>query len=184
MQNIQSRYDGVAKFLHWTIALLIISEYLIGLTIDTFGWKWLHIQVGFLILLCVLLRVIWRITHQYPAMDASLSKHNQFLAHAGHGVLYLLMLAIPLTGVTVVVTKGLAFNIWGIHVSPLMAPINYDTRHMIKEIHEYMAHIIIIMAALHALAALMHQFVHGHKILSRMLPTKLANIIEGKHDSK
>lgn len=184
MSEIQNRYDSVARSLHWIVALLIISEYLIGLSIDTFDCKWLHIQVGVLILLFVLLRVLWRLTHKYPAMDSSLSKSNQLIAHLGHLALYALMLAIPLTGLTVVIAKGNNFNIWGIDIAPLMSPMEYHKRHTIKEIHEYMAHGIIIMAGLHALAALMHQFVHKHPILSRMLPKKLADIIEGKNVGK
>jgi cytochrome b561 len=44
--EIQQGYSRVAKSLHWLIALLIFSEYFIGITLSTTGWKWLHFQVG------------------------------------------------------------------------------------------------------------------------------------------
>jgi cytochrome b561 len=184
MDNVRENYDSVARTLHWVMALFIVSEYLIGLTIDTFGWKWLHIQVGMLILFLIILRVFWRTTHNYPKMDSHLSRFNQILAHAGHMLLYVLMLAIPTTGLVVVITKGVSFNIFGINISPLMSPMEYHQRHLIKVFHVYMAHTIIILAGLHALAALMHQFIHQRPILSRMLPAKLADIIENKNSGK
>lgn len=181
MKEVAVRYSAVARALHWGVAFAIIAEYLIGLSIDTFGWKNLHLQLGFLILLLVSLRIVWRLTHRYPQFDDSLSRFNSIAAHAGHGVLYLLTLIIPLLGVVLVVTKGKAFNVLGIPFEPLMTPMTYQTRHTIKLVHVYLAHTIIIIAAGHALMALLHQFVYKHPILSRMLPEKFADIIEGKN---
>lgn len=185
MDSIRQDYDGVAKFFHWTVALLIISEYLIGISLDYLPLKWLHIDIGILIVLFILLRIIWRITHKYPAMDSSLSKPNQIIAHLGHLALYGLMILITTLGLIVLFGKNVPVNVFGLTVPPLLSnAMPYDNRHMIKEIHGFLAHCIIIMAALHALAALMHQFVHKHPILVRMLPSKLANAIENKNVSK
>jgi cytochrome b561 len=185
MSDLSSvRYNLVARSLHWSLAFLIVMEYLIGLTMGDFGIKWLHLQLGYAILIVVVVRIVWRITHKAPAMDSSLSRVNQILAHSGHGVLYILMLAIPALGLTLVITKGVPFNVFGIPISPLMEPMAKASRHDIKVVHVYLAHTIIIMAAMHALVALLHQFVLGHPILSRMLPEKLANIIEHKDGKK
>ncbi|MDD3265867.1 MAG: cytochrome b [Burkholderiales bacterium] len=175
------RYDAVARSLHWLIAILIIGEYLIGLNIDTFdNFKWLHIQVGLIILLLVFIRVYWRITHKYPKMDSSLSRSNQIMAKMGHEVMYLLMLIIPLLGLALIITKGKAMNIFGFNVPAIIEPVSRSIRSIIKSTHVYLAHAIIFMASFHALAALLHQFVHNRLILSRMLPKKIADIIEGK----
>ncbi len=181
---IATRYDTVARSLHWLLAFMIVMEYLIALVMGDFGLKWLHLQLGYAILILVLLRITWRLTHKYPEMDKSLSRTNQILAHSGHGVLYLLMLAIPSLGLALVITKGVQYNVFGIPVGPFMEPMAKASRHQIKEVHEFLAHTIIIMAAIHALVALLHQFVLGHPILSRMLPEKLAAIVEGKNVKK
>lgn len=181
MKEVEVRYSAVARALHWGVAFAIIGEYLIGLSIDTFGWKNLHLQFGFIILLLVSLRIFWRLTHKYPQFDDGLSRFNSIAAHAGHGVLYLLTLIIPVLGVVLVITKGKSFSVLGIPIEPLMSPMAYNTRHLIKLTHVYLAHTIIIIAAGHVLMALLHQFVNQHPVLSRMLPEKLANIIEGKN---
>lgn len=176
--EIQQGYSRVAKSLHWLIALLIFSEYFIGITIDNTGWKWLHFQVGSVILVLVLCRIIWRVTHTYPAMDASLSRVNKMMAHAGHHTLYLLMFLLPVSGLTLVFTKGVPLDLLGIHFDPLMEPLSYHKRHTIKEVHEYMANGIFYLALLHALAAIGHQFIHKTPILSRMLPKSWSKFIE------
>lgn len=177
------RYDSTARGLHWLIAIFIVSEYLIGLNIDTFSnFKWLHIQLGLIILLLVFMRVYWRITHQYPKMDSSLSRHNQIFAKIGHELMYLLMLLIPLLGLALLITKGKPINIFGFNVPAMIEPIERPIRIVIKKTHVYLAHAIIFMASFHALAALLHQFVHNRPILSRMLPKKIADIIESKNN--
>jgi cytochrome b561 len=181
---VKDRYDSVTRGLHWLLAFLIIAEYLIALVMDDFGIKWLHLQIGYCILGLVILRIIWKLTHKAPPMDSSLTRLNQILAHSGHGVMYLLMLIIPLLGVTLVVIRGMPFNVFGISIEPLMNPLVKATRHNIKQVHEYLAHTLIILVSMHALVALLHQFVLGHPILSRMLPEKLANIIENKNGKK
>lgn len=175
------RYDPIARGLHWLLAIFIIAEYLIGLNIDVFSnFKWLHIQLGLIILLLVFVRVYWRITHQYPKMDPSLSRHNQVFAKIGHEVMYLLMLIIPLLGLILIITKGKPMDIFGFNVPAMIEPIGRSTRIIIKKTHIYLAHAIIFITCFHALAALLHQFVHNRPILSRMLPKKIADIIEGK----
>lgn len=175
------RYDAVARGLHWVIAIFIIAEYLIGLNIDTFdSFKWLHIQLGLIILILVLVRIYWRITHNYPKMDTSLSRANQIIAKSGHEIMYLLMLIIPLLGLALIITKGKTINIFGFNIPAIIEPVERSIRLIIKKAHIYLAYTIIFMASMHALAALLHQFVHHRPILSRMLPKKIADIIEGK----
>lgn len=180
MKQTYERYSVVARLLHWLIALLIISEYLIGLSLENFPLKWLHIDIGVLILTLVIFRIVWRLTHKYPPLDPNIGKLNQVVAHIGHLALYGFMLTIPVLGLIVVLGKGVDFNLFGVTIPPLIPKMDYDLRHRLKEIHEYLAHGIIIFASLHALAALLHQFVHKHHVLVRMLPEKIANIIENK----
>jgi cytochrome b561 len=171
-------YGKVAKFLHWIIGGLIILQYLGGISLDFTGYYWLHIQSGCLILVLVICRILWRITQPYPKADASLSRSNQIAAASGHGILYLLIFAIPALGLFLVLTKGNELTLLGIHIPALFTPWVRPERHIIKEWHEWLAHLMIICVAGHVLAALAHQFIHRRPILSRMLPKCLAKYLE------
>jgi cytochrome b561 len=94
----QSKYTKTAMLLHWLIALLIaanmelFADHWVRAAIDT------HKSIGISVLGLVLLRILWRIGHPPPALPYSFAPWERRLASAGHIGLYVLMLAIPLTG--------------------------------------------------------------------------------------
>lgn len=174
-------YSSTAKILHWLIAAVIFLEYFIGITLDATHLKWLHIQLGCFLLILVVVRVIWRISHQYPDFPSQITGINKLLAKIGHLILYFLMLAIPLTGLVLIITKGVTINIFGIDIPPLMSAMAKPVRHVIKSVHWYLATMIFYFAVFHALIAFMHEFLNKTPSLSRMLPECLAKYIR---DSK
>ena len=68
-------WSGIAKLLHWTIALLIAAQFVLGWTaeswrlsptkLDLFVW---HKSTGMLVLALVVVRLIWRATHRAPPL--------------------------------------------------------------------------------------------------------------------
>ena len=164
-------YNGVAKFLHWSIALLIIGNYILGLTLDDTSLYTLHKQVGLTLLVLVFLRIIWRFTSKYPAKLAGVSEHEQLAARAGQILLYVLMLAIPVLGILLVQAHGYPLSLWGVITLPaLIGTYPHATTHLIKEWHEWLAHLIIIVAVGHAVIALAHHYMLKDRLLRRMLP--------------
>ena len=181
-----ARYSRVAMALHWTIAVLILLQ--IGL-----GWYMnkvlpdhspaqqnivhLHISIGLTTLLFVLARIIWRLTHRPPAPAAGLATWERLLASAIHGLLYVLMLALPLTGWAMVsVRKTAAFTMWGIPwphfpgVAALAGANPKPLHEAIQSVHtDWLVWIILASLALHVAGAIKHQF-DGHPVLRRMTP--------------
>ena len=102
---MSTHYTTTAKALHWGMAVLIIGLcalglYMTGLSLSPtklqlYSWhKWLGVTVGLL----VMVRLAWRWTHQPPALPAHMPALERWAAHAGHALLYVLMVAIPLSG--------------------------------------------------------------------------------------
>lgn len=182
MSDINQEYSAMAKTLHWLTAIMILGQYLGGLTLDYTGWKSLHFQIGYIIVLLVIWRIIWRITHAYPELDPQIKGRGRMLAHAGHHTLYLLMVLVLISGFLRLITKGEAVNILGFNVAPFMDAMSKTERTPYKLSHEYLAHLFILLIALHVLAAFAHQFLSNIPCLSRMLPKSLAKYIEEKHD--
>lgn len=170
---IVDSYNSIAKFLHWSIGILIILNYISGLTLDVTEHKFIdwHKQFGLLILILVVLRILWRIFSKYPGMDTEISPFERLSARVGHYFLYVLMLAIPILGIVLVQAHGYSLKFLGIINIPTVISLQtHKVAHLIKEYHEYLAHAIIIFVVLHVLFALKHHFINKNSVLLRMIP--------------
>jgi len=145
--------------LHWIIAALILFQLVFG---DAIGgaWRsvrqgavpemgamvWAHIGVGVTVLLLVLWRISLRMARGVPAEAEAGTALTRFAAKVVHLGLYLLVLALPIT--------GLAAWFGGITSA--------------ADVHELMKPLLILLIALHVIGALWHQFVLKDNLLARM----------------
>ncbi len=180
MTTHNNEYNAVAKTLHWLLAILICAEWMVGATLDTTSWYWLHFQTGALILVLVVARIVWKVVAGHPPMDDSLTALNKLGATLGHSVLYLLMLFVPVLGLVLVFTHGEPVSLLGIPFPAFVdQPWPHATRHLIKEVHEAGAFGLVMLAIAHGLVAIVH-YIRHKSILGRMVPRCIMNLIEKK----
>jgi cytochrome b561 len=181
------RYDRVSIGLHWLVALLVLVQISLGWWMNEglpdhspaqAQVQTVHISLGLTILLLVLARTAWRLTHPAPPLPTGLASWERILARGSHVLFYLLLLALPLTGWALVSLGGHPIQFWGLPwphlpgVSLLGSPPPRPVRHELSHIHVYiLIWIILINLALHVAGALKHQF-DGHPILWRMTAFK------------
>jgi len=173
-----THYTRPAIALHWLVALLIIANFLLGLTmvdipgltptkLKYFSWhKWLGITI--LGLAC--LRLVWRLTHTPPAYPATMPGWQKQLAHLMHALLYLLIFAIPLSGYFYSLAAGVPVVYLGIVPLPVLIAPDQALKALLKPVHYWLNMIMLAMLCLHILAALKHQFIDKDRTLQRMLP--------------
>lgn len=178
MRHATDHYTRPAIALHWLVALLIIANFLLGLTmvdipgltptkLKYFSWhKWLGITI--LGLAC--LRLVWRLTHTPPAYPATMPDWQKQLAHLMHGLLYLLIFAIPLSGYFYSLAAGVPVVYLGIVPLPVLIAPDQALKALLKPVHYWLNMIMLAMLCLHILAALKHQFIDKDRTLQRMLP--------------
>lgn len=166
-------YDRTQIVLHWLIAAMIFGLYAVGLTVDLFDKPVrpfiinLHAVFGLALLALVALRLVWRTTHKTPPYPADMRPLFRKAAAAGHGLLYLLMVFIPLLGLGAFFRRGKPLDLGFLQIpSPLEA--DRDVAHQITEIHGLLANILIALVVGHVLAALYHQFVLRDGLLARI----------------
>ncbi|MEB6668236.1 cytochrome b [Acinetobacter vivianii] len=106
LRNSAENYGTIAKWLHWTTALLFLCAYCSVYYRHWFTEKgtaenWtalqMHLSVGVSIAVLVTLRMIWRLSNPQPKLEPA-SPLMTFAAHAGHFALYAIMIIAPLTG--------------------------------------------------------------------------------------
>jgi len=164
-------YDRRTILFHWLTAGLIAIMWLIPQFIDDFTGnsriyvRSSHILLGLVLLAVVAARLVWRTTSGKtlpPADDGWMDT----AAKATHHGLYALTIAVLLLGVLFEAIR--ADNILTLGRLPSIAPGNKDLRNTVGDLHALAANAILILAGLHAAAALFHQFVMKDNLLRRM----------------
>lgn len=171
------RYTSTAIFLHWFIALGIIGTLSLGLymvempfspaKLQVYSW---HKWAGMTILLLTIVRLAWRLSHPTPKLPESMGSLSRLGAHAGHCLLYLLMLAIPLSGWLMSSAQGFSVVWFGVVQLPDLVARNEELGNVLNNVHIVLNYTLIVVLIGHVGAALLHHFVKKDNVMSRMLP--------------
>lgn len=175
---VNDNYCSVAIFFHWAIALLIFANLLTGTLlandiVSLNSSMQMHKQTGILILILVICRIIWRLTHHYPTLNEQIPVSEKLLDNFGHLFLYFLILAMPLSGVLMVQSAGKQLNLLGVMVLPKIVNQNSELFEQFLDIHKSLAIMLVTMIVGHTIAALKHHFIDKNQVLLRMLPKVL-----------
>ena len=177
LRNSNDRYGVVTKLLHWAIALLILSLSGLGIyMVDlTYYDRWYnasltaHKALGILALELGIFKILWASCSRTPALPERMRPWERFAARAMHSVLFAMMVLIPLSGYAISTSDGAAVSFFGLYEVPAVIPSFEGMNELASEIHYYLAYLTLALVALHAGAALKHQFINRDGTLSRML---------------
>ena len=172
-----ANYTRTAITLHWLVALLILVALPLGMVmteldlsptkLKLYSWhKWLGVTVFAL----ALLRIVWRLTHAAPALPETMPAWQRKAAAALHGLLYLLMLALPISGWLMSSAKGFQTVWFGVLPLPDLVAKNEELGHFFEETHEALVGLLLFLLAAHVAATLKHHFIDRDDIAARMLP--------------
>lgn len=172
------RYTKVAIALHWVIAALFAVNFLTGFFRESFGTglvrtiMGIHKPTGLLILAFTLVRIAWRVGHRPPPAPPG-PKWQTAAAGGVHMLLYLLMLALPLSGWAMTsaahVVRPLSFYGW-FPLPFLPLPRSAALDGVFNTAHFYLGLIALCAIAFHVAAALKHQFIDRDDLMQRMTP--------------
>lgn len=156
---VDNRYDRVAVWLHWAVALMVLVQF-------ATGWIWgnfergseprfylfrTHLVTGSIILALAFVRLGWRLTHPAPPLPA-MPPAQRLAAHATHWLLYAAIFVQPALGLIAITSFGKTLGRWP------------------RELHVTLSWAIAALVALHLGAALWHQFVQKDRLMLRMMP--------------
>ena len=175
--DTRNSYGHVAIGLHWLIAFAILATFALGLymhelplspqKLKLYSW---HKWAGVSIFLCVVLRLGWRLTNRPPALPVAMPGWQRMAAEATHGLLYLLMFAVPLSGWLMSSAKGFQTVWFGVLPLPDLLDKNQQLGDLLKEVHEALNFGMAGLVLAHAGAALKHHVIGRDDVLARMLP--------------
>lgn len=171
-----TRYDLIAMSLHWIVALAVFTAYGIGLVREELpkgdfrAWLLtLHMSLGLLVIALTVIRVGWRVARPAPTPipTTPIAAIAARLVHLG---LYGAMFAIPLIGLFAAWMKGRVVGVFSLFVIPSPLPLDPALAKFLEEAHGVAAHAFMILAGVHAVAAIGHHLVLKDETLARMLP--------------
>lgn len=178
LRNSSERYGAVAQSLHWVVAALVLLSWTTGQFGDDLprgaaraAGLFVHISSGLAIVAFVALRLAWRLGDPPPPLEPSwLGRWADVAAHLAHYALYALLIAVTIAGIMVQFARGNALPMFG--VVEIASPWTADRAfaRSVLEVHEVLANGLVILALLHAAAALVHHWVLRDRTLVRMLP--------------
>jgi cytochrome b561 len=170
-------WGATAKLFHWVMAALIFAQIALGLLavswrisptkLNLFVW---HKSIGMLILALLALRLLWRLLHRAPELPWEMPVWERAGAHLSHVLLYVLMIALPLTGWVIASASNVPFQIfWRIPLPAIVAP-DKALADLFATIHGWTVTLLALVLVAHIGAALRHHYVKRDTVLSRMLP--------------
>jgi cytochrome b561 len=161
------------------MAMLIIVQIALGWTavswrlsplkLDLFVW---HKSVGMLILILAVLRLVWRLSDGTPDHPAGLASWEPVAARAVHGLLYLLMLALPITGWVVSSASNIPFKMFWLFPLPPIAEPSQVLVERAAAVHLVLVLALSLLLCMHVAAALRHHYLRRNVVLLRMLTGK------------
>lgn len=172
------RYPALIIFFHWLVAALVIAAITLIWLADDLADKelhrnlvMLHKSVGISVLVVMALRMIFTLPLKRPAPDGG-SRATQLAAKAVHVAFYGLLLAIPFLGWWMSSAAGKPISWFFLFELPSIAPTDIPLAKIIKEWHEELAEVLIVLIGIHAGAGLWHHYLNKDNTLRRMLPTR------------
>jgi len=170
------RYGPVAQAFHWITAVVVLVAFIYGpggnetrvySAAKDFD-RQLHETLGLVVFVLAFLRLGWRLAHPAPRIE--LGRWLDFAGKLGHGLLYALLFALPLTAIAGAWLENHPLTLLGgIRIGPWVAE-SHELGAKIAWLHTWLGDAIMWLAGLHALAALAHHFVLRDPVLVAMMP--------------
>ncbi len=176
-RNTSSRWGLPAILLHWLVAISVLGLFGLGLWMTELDYysPWyrqapdLHRSIGILLMTVIMLRLGWRLMNKTPAALANHQPWEIHTAHLTHLLLYLLPLAIMITGYLISTADGRSVSVFGWFEVPALFSGLDQQETIMGNLHRVLAWMLIGISSVHAAGALKHHFLDRDTTLTRML---------------
>ncbi len=181
MSATQATYGTVTKTFHWLTALFILTVIPLGAIANRLPYETneqlafkaqlfsFHKTLGILVFAVALARIIWALTQTKPAPLHPDRKAETWLAELVHWLLYISLVAVPLTGwIHHAATEGFAPILMPISQDLPFVPNDENIAKLFAGLHWVWSKIMVGAILLHIAGALKHQFVDKDTTLKRM----------------
>jgi cytochrome b561 len=172
------QYSIVSKLLHWSVAGLIVTQYVLAKLaenakhhdeiLEQLALLANHKSIGITILLLAVIRVIYRLLNPVPSLPSSMPKWQVQASKFSHYSLYGLLFALPISGWLMSSAKAYTVSWFNLISLPDFVMPSQSLAELLHLTHHYLAEMLFVFALIHVLAALKHHFIDRDEVLNRM----------------
>ena len=170
-------YAAPARWLHWSVALLVLLVIPAGLVMvrlpsgaaqnQLFDF---HRSVGIAILALAIVRVGVRVLYRPPGRPANMPTWMWAAAEAVHYALYALIFVMPILGWLASSSFGAPVYFFGLFELPALVGKDEALSKLTGTAHVWLGFLMAGLVLLHMGAGLYHGIIRRDGVLSRMLP--------------
>jgi cytochrome b561 len=177
IRNTTQNWGGVSRLFHWTLGLLIPGMIGFGWWMnhmaarpDRFFWRSIHADIGYAILLLMVIRLVWRWINPLPALPVETTRWQRIAARLSHAALYGTTILIATLGWAHSGAHKPDYADWfGLFRVPQFTSPDKAAASFYENQHVLLAYVLLALVAIHVLAAIWHHFVRRDGVMSRMI---------------
>ncbi len=179
LRNTRKSWGSLSRWFHWILGLAIIGMIGFGWWMnhfspraDRFFYRSIHADIGYVVLLLTVVRLIWRSVNPTPALPDDTPPWQRWVARASHALLYLVTILVAMLGWAMSGArppdKNYASFFGWFDVPQFTSPDKvaagvYEDRHIL------FAYVLLALVLLHVAAAAWHHFVRRDRVTMRMV---------------
>jgi cytochrome b561 len=176
IRNTTSSWGSVARWFHWILGVAIIGMLAYGWWMnhiparpDRFFYRSIHADVGYLILLLTVLRLIWRGVNPTPALPDT-PPWQRVAASVSHWALYGVTILVAMLGWAHSGARTPDYSSWfGLFNVPQITSPDKAAASAYEDRHILFAYVLLALIVIHFAAAVWHRFVKSDRVVSRMI---------------
>jgi cytochrome b561 len=175
LKNSSTAYGAVAKTFHWLLFVFLTFAIVMGNLLaampkgaEKLQAAGMHKSFGAILLMLILLRLLWRLVNERPRLPDDITAAQAFLANGMHWVLYILMLAQPLSGILMSQAGGFPVSFFGLFEFPVFMDKNPELAGFFRSMHGTVWILLVLAVLGHVGAALYHHFIRKDRVLKQM----------------
>ncbi|NOH81742.1 cytochrome b [Vibrio sp. RE86] len=175
MEPSVKNYNPIARVIHWLSALVVFGMFGVGLWMVDLSYysEWYrtaphwHKSIGLLLAGLTLFRLVWKLVTPSPKVEgAAYEVIGAKLAHLG---MYAILFVLFISGYLISTEDGRGIDVFNLFTVPGLGALFEGQADLSGEIHFYAAWALILIAGVHAIAALKHHFINKDNTLRKMI---------------
>lgn len=175
MSQEPKNYHPISRAIHWISALSIIGMFGVGWWMVDLSYysEWYktapfwHKSIGVLLGMLTLFRLIWKRVVKSPEIHGT--RIEVVAAKAAHHMMYLLLFVIFISGYLISTADGRGIEVFNWFTVPALGELFDNQSDLSGLVHYYAAVTVMILALVHALAAIKHHVIDKDETLRKML---------------
>jgi cytochrome b561 len=177
LRNTSSSWGSLSRGFHWGLGLVIIGMIAFGWWMnhfparpDRFFYRSIHADIGYALLLLMVLRLIWRVLNPVPALPAGARQWQRIASGISHWGLYILTIAVAMLGWAHSGARTQNYSdFFGLFHVPQFTSPDRAAAGFYEDRHIWFAYGLLALIVIHVLAALWHHFIKRDRVAARMV---------------